>query len=120
MMKKYLKGAGAERELARMLKARAFSVVRSAGSGSSISTPDLIAIKRGRVLAFECKAWKTTPRLKKREYEEFLEWCEQAGAIGFLAWKNRKWLFLNIKNVKNRNIKENGMSFEDLMSVVDF
>jgi Holliday junction resolvase len=119
MVKKYLKGAEAERELAKMLKERSFSVLRAAGSGSSISTPDLVAIKRGRILAFECKAWKTVPKLKKKEYKDFLEWCERAGAMGFLAWKNRGWLFLNIKDVKDSNIKKDGMSFEDLMFVVD-
>ena len=119
MIKRYLKGAQAERDLAKLLKNRSFSVIRAAGSGSSISTPDLIAIKKGRILAFECKAWKTMPRLKKKEYKEFLKWCERAGAMGFLAWRKGKWLFMNIKNIKTSNIKKDGMTLKDLMFVVD-
>lgn len=119
MIKRYVKGAQAERDLAKLLKNRSFSVIRAAGSGSSISTPDLIAIKGGRILAFECKAWKTTPRLKKNEYKEFLEWCKRAGAMGFLAWKKKGWLFMNIKNLKKSNIKKDGISLKDLMFIVD-
>lgn len=119
MIKRYVKGAQAERNLANLLKDRSFSVIRAAGSGSSISVPDLIAIKKGRILAFECKAWKTVPRLGKKEYKDFLEWCEKAGAIGFLAWKDKEWLFLNIKNLKTTNIKKNGITLNDLMLVVN-
>jgi Holliday junction resolvase len=119
MIKRYVKGAQAERDLAKLLKNKSFSVIRAAGSGSSISTPDLIAIKRGRILAFECKAWKTVPRLKEKEYKDFLNWCKGAGAIGFLAWKNKDWLFMNIKDLKKSNIKKDGMSLKDLMFVVD-
>ncbi len=119
MVKKYEKGARAERELARILKKRFFAVVRSAGSGSSLSTPDLIAIKRGRILAFECKAWKRVPKLKPKEYSDLVEWCERAGAVGFLAWKNTKWLFLNIKNLKEGNIKKDGITVDELFRVFD-
>jgi len=119
MVKKYKKGARAERDLAKLLKNRSFSVIRAAGSGGSISVPDLIAIKKGRILAFECKAWKTVPRLKEREYKNFLDWCKGAGAIGFLAWKNKQWLFLNIKDLKKTNIKKDGISLNDLMFVVN-
>lgn len=119
MIKRYMKGAQAERNLANLLKNREFSVVRVAGSGSSISTPDIIAIKKGRIFAFECKAWKTTPKLRKKELKMFSEWCEKAGAIGFLAWKKKDWLFLNIKGLENSNIKKDGMSLRDLMFAID-
>ena len=78
-----------------------------------------VAIKKGRILAFECKAWKTVPRLKEKEYEDFLDWCDKAGAIGFLAWKNKEWLFLDIKKLKNTNIKKDGITLNDLMFVVN-
>jgi len=117
VVKKYSKGARAERELAKKLIEMGFAIVRSAGSGGSISIPDLVAIKSGRVLVFECKAWKTTPCLKKDEYKNFLEWCEKAGAVGFLAWKNNNWLFLNIKDIGKKSIRKDGVSFKDLMTV---
>ena len=120
MIKTYIKGAQAERDLAKKLKERGFSVIRAAGSGGNISTPDLVAIKDGRILAFECKAWKTKPRLKKGEYDEFIRWCKRANAIGFMAWKNgTDWLFLNSKKIKNSNIKEEGLSFNDLMFLIN-
>lgn len=119
MFKTYTKGARAERELCKELTKHGFGVIRAAGSGGNISTPDLVAIKKGRVLAFECKAWKTTPRLKPEEYKDFLEWCEKTGALGFLAWKNKEWKFLSIKDIPKNNIKENGISFRDLMFIVN-
>jgi len=119
MIKTYIKGAQAERNLAKKLKERGFSVIRAAGSGGTISTPDLVAIKDGRILAFECKAWKTKPRLKKEEYNEFVRWCNNSKAIGFMAWKNgRDWLFLNSKKIKNSDIRKEGITFNDLMFLI--
>ena len=119
MIKRYIKGAQAERELSKKLRELGFSVIRAAGSGGSISTPDLVAIKKGRVLAFECKAWKTTPRLKIEKYRQFSEWCEKAGAMGFLAWKNKGWKFLGIKDIPKTNIKKDGINFKDLMFIIN-
>jgi Holliday junction resolvase len=119
MIRRYVKGAQAERELSKKLKELGFSVIRAAGSGGTISTPDLVAIKKGRILAFECKAWKTTPRLKKDEYEDFKDWCEKADALGFLAWKNKGWTFLGVKDIPKTNINESGISFTDLMFIIN-
>lgn len=119
MIKTYIKGARAERDLAKRLKDMGFGVIRAAGSGGNVSIPDLVAIKRGRILAFECKAWKTKPKLKKEEYNEFIDWCKRSGAMGFLAWKNKGWLFLNIKDLKNHNIVTDGLSFNDLMFLIN-
>lgn len=119
MVRKYNKGARAERELCKKLDKLGFAVIRAAGSGGSISTPDIVGIKKGRVLAFECKAWKTTPRLGKKEYENFKEWCLMSGALGFLAWKNKGWKFLGLKDIPNTSIKKSGLSFKDLMFVIN-
>ena len=119
MIRRYVKGAAAERDLSKKLKEMGFAVIRAAGSGGSISTPDLVAIKRGRVLAFECKAWKTTPRLKKEEYEDFKDWCERAGAMGFMAWKNKEWKFLGVKDIPKTNINKDGINFKDLIFIIN-
>jgi len=119
MIKRYVKGAQAERDLSKKLKLLGYAVIRAAGSGGSISTPDLVAIKKGRILAFECKAWKTTPRLKKLEYQNFKEWCDISGAMGFLAWKNRKWIFLGVKDIPKSNINKDGIDFKDLMFIIN-
>lgn len=120
MKRRYDKGAIAERELARFFKSHSFQTLRSAGSGSKFSTPDLVAIKKGIILAFECKSWENKPRLKKDEYEEFRKWCERAGAIGFLAWRRGKnnWLFLDIKSYGKKDILKDGITLNDLLFVL--
>jgi Holliday junction resolvase len=119
MVRRYVKGARAERELGRKLEEMGFAIIRAAGSGGAISTPDLVAIKKGRVLAFECKAWKTTPHLKKQEYENFKKWCQMSGAMGFMAWKNRGWKFLSVKDIGEKNIRKDGINFKDLVFIIN-
>ncbi len=119
MVKRYNKGARAERELCRKLESCGFAMIRAAGSGGSISTPDVVAIKKGRVLAFECKAWKTVPRLGKKEYKNFKNWCDMSGAMGFLAWRNKNWKFLGVKDIPKTNVKKDGISFKDLVFIIN-
>src|SRR4030067_2163979 len=99
MIKTYTKGANAERELANIFKQRGFVVIRAAGSGGSISTPDLVVIKKGLILAFEIKSWSRKPSLKNEEMLDFKEWCEVAGCLGFFVWRRKggDWVFLVIK-----------------------
>ncbi|MEM5792854.1 MAG: hypothetical protein QXY45_00635 [Candidatus Aenigmatarchaeota archaeon] len=119
MIKRYVKGAQAERELAKKLKTLGFAVIRAAGSGGSLSIPDLVAIKKGRILAFECKAWKKKPRLKEEEYRDFKNWCLSAGAMGFIAWKNNGWKFLSVDDILTKNIEEDGINFNDLIFIIN-
>lgn len=113
---RYKKGANAERELAKLLKSHEFAVMRSAGSGGSISVPDIVGIKKNVIAAFECKTWKTKPRLKAEELKELKDWCSRANAYGFLAWRSRGvWLFLNVDEIQTKDIKENGMKFKELL-----
>ncbi len=103
---KYKKGANAERELAKMLKEMGFGVIRAAKSGGKISTPDVVAAKKGKILAIECKTWNRKPSLKKEEMKELLEWAKRAGAQAILAWRKRgKWFFYELKKVEK--IEEN-------------
>ncbi len=94
----YKKGAKAERELAEILWRKGYAVVRSAGSGNSYS-PDIIAIKEGKVIAFECKAWrKDVVVIPNHQMEKMLEWKRRSGAELFLAWKYpyKGWFFVPI------------------------
>jgi Holliday junction resolvase len=117
---RYRKGANAERELAKMLKSCGFAVIRAARSGGSISVPDVVGIKKNVVCGFECKTWKTEPKLKREEFNELKGWCTKANAYGFLAWRSRgKWLFLNIDDLQTKNIKNNGIGFKKLMKLLN-
>jgi len=114
---RYAKGANAERELSRILKGYGFGVIRSARSGGSISIPDIVGIKNGIVLAFECKTWERKPSLRKDEFDEFLDWCKRTSSHGYLAWRKRaKWLFLNIKELENKDILKDGVDLEKLLN----
>ena len=121
MINRYTKGAGAERELANIFKKKGFAVMRAAGSGGSISTPDLLAIKKGKILAFEIKSWSTKPSLRKEEMESFKDWCKISGALGFFVWRRKKndWVFLDIKRYKG-GVISGGVSLEDFLFNVDF
>ena len=97
-MTRYAKGADAERELIHLLFDKGFSVVRVAGSGkTALPAPDLIALHKGRILAFECKAWASgSIHIPVSQMQELLSWCDRAGAEIFLAWKypHKGWFFL--------------------------
>jgi len=94
----YRKGANAERELVHALFDRGFSVIRTAGSGkTSLPAPDLIAMRPGRHLAFECKAWAAgNLSIPIASMEEFMGWCDRAGVTAFVGWKipRQGWVFL--------------------------
>jgi len=106
-MPSYAKGSAGERELAHILNSRGFSVMRAPSSGGAIYPLDIVAIKKGVVLAFEIKTWNRKPYLEAAQVNAFREWCERAGAMGFLGWRGRgKWSFLRLEDVLNSNYKD--------------
>lgn len=103
-MKAYLKGVRGERELLHFLNSKGFAVSRVPSSGGYLSPIDIIAIKKGLIIAIESKAHTKKPRLERKKLKRFKEWCERAGAIGFLAWRNSgKWLFLRLSDAESGN-----------------
>lgn len=87
----YVKGRAFEYRVRDYLKKKGFFVVRQARS----AFPDLIALKKSRVVFVECKV---DGRLSKREREELLAILAFAGGEGFLALrKGRKLLFRSVK-----------------------
>lgn len=104
---KYQKGANAERELIKALWGAGFSVVRTAGSGSTpLPAPDLVALSKEKKIAFECKAWDAAYlNLSIVQMEEGLEWARRAGAEFFVVWKvSRKgFLFLHPNEFSRTN-----------------
>lgn len=97
-MANYRKGANAERELIHAIWQAGFAVSRVAGSGSSsLPSPDIIALKGLKRLAFECKAWDAAYlSLEIEKMEAQIEWCERAQAECWIGWKipRQGWLFL--------------------------
>jgi Holliday junction resolvase len=120
-VKTYAKGSRNERELLYILHSRGFSCMRAASSGGFFSPVDVVAIKKGLVLGLECKAWSRMPRLEKRKARAFIDWCERAGALGFLAWRTTgRWLFLDAKNLGSGDYSEgNWLGMEDFFGIVD-
>ena len=121
-MKTYAKGARSERELLHFLNNKGFACIRAPSSGGDMSPVDIIALKKSKPFAFEIKAWATKPKLEKKQLQRFTEWCNRAGAIGFLAWYNENtWKFLPIKDAENNNYDdENWLTHDNLLSVIDF
>ena len=109
-----------ERELLHYLNDRGFSVCRIPSSGNYITPVDIIAMKNGNVVCFECKAWSKKPRLSKPKREMMVNWCNRAGARSFLAWRTRgKWLFLRMEDVERGNYAdENWLEMENLLSLL--
>ncbi|MEK6970536.1 MAG: Holliday junction resolvase Hjc [archaeon] len=99
-MTHYNKGANAERELLQSLYEAGFAVCRAAGSGKgkdTIPTPDAIALRGGKIYAFECKAWKAgSLHISHQQMNDLEQWSALAGAELVIAWKipRKGWRFL--------------------------
>ena len=103
----YRNGVLYEREMLHFLNSKGFAVSRVPSSGGYLSPIDIIAIKRGLILSFECKNYSKKPRLEKNQLRRFKDWCDRAGAIGFLAWRNSgQWLFLKISDAEAGNYED--------------
>ena len=104
-MSHYNKGASAERELIKTLFNQGFAVLRVAGSGvSPLPSPDVVALKDGRILAFECKAWKGKHlAIETKTFNDEVQWARTAGAHFFVAWKipREGWLFITPESFHN-------------------
>ncbi len=91
-------------------------MVRSAGSGKSVS-PDLLAIRRGMAVGFECKAVdKEVLYLRQEQVEKLEEWKERAGVPVLIAWKRKGlWRFIPLaQKVSWSEAERSGMTQEDL------
>jgi len=104
-MAHYNKGANAERELIHTLSDLGFAVLRVAGSGvSPLPSPDVVALKSGRIIAIECKAWKgeylAIPIIT---FNDEVNWAKTAGAEFFIGWKipREGWLFIRAESFHN-------------------
>lgn len=104
-MRPYQKGAKAERELAKKLWALGFAVVRSpasgGGRGGSRSAPDLVAVRKGKVLAIEVKSVEPgePAKLSPKQVVKLLLWASRAWAEPYVAVKvggGGGWRFVSL------------------------
>lgn len=101
-MRTYSKGARTERELLALLQGHRYSVMRAAGSGVSSVAPDIIAIKEGDGLAFECKAWeKSNVAIEIEKIEMLMEWERNTHMHTFIAWRmnGEGWFFIKLNEM---------------------
>jgi Holliday junction resolvase len=103
---RYSKGARSERELLNDLHLKGYSVIRSAGSGVNSLSPDLVAIKNGRGLAFECKAWdRDNLAIENDQFKGLVDWQQNTGMDTFVAWRmnGTGWFFIKLEELKHNN-----------------
>jgi holliday junction resolvase Hjr len=123
------KGSRLERELLRLFWEDRWFCTRMAGSGSMpLPCPDLLAGKKGRVLALECKGGKGDKRryITKEQIEELKEFSKGFGAEAWVAvrFDGLPWAFLEIKHLGKGNnyhvdrklAEKKGISFSSLIS----
>lgn len=134
-MRPYHKGARAERELAKKLWSLGFAVVRSpasgGGRGGSRSAPDLVAAKKGKVLAIEVKAVEPgePAKLTPKQVMKLLIWASRAWAETYVAVKvgnGGGWRFVGLGAVEKTGSSyvvkpeayEKGLTLEELAKKV--
>ena len=104
-MQRYSKGARGERELLNWLHDRGYSVIRSAGSGVNSISPDIVAIKSAKGLAFECKAWdRSSLSIEIEKFEFLTEWERNTGMQTFIAWRmnGTGWFFIKLSEMNKK------------------
>lgn len=102
MLKAYKKGYRNERNLVHTLSKMGYMVVRTPRSGRiGLASPDIIALKDGKVVVIECKAREKAFKVDAEQLDELRQW-QQAGARAYVAWKTSRkdWIFMNLADVK--------------------
>ncbi len=118
-MTRYSKGARSERELLNDMHSRGYSVMRSAGSGINTLSPDIIALRNGRGIAFECKAWdRDSLSIENSRFQGLLDWQSNTGMDTFVAWRmnGSGWLFIRLEEMK-RNPKTRTISKKSAIGI---
>lgn len=104
MLKSYAKGYRAEYELVYKLSRMGYMVVRTPRSGSiGLASPDIIAIKKGKIIVIEVKSRKSAFSVHEGQLKELEEWVQKGGAIAYVGCKiaRKGWYFIKLDDVKN-------------------
>ena len=124
-----IKGSKAERELFHMLWDNGWSVVRSAGSGSTqLPAPDLVAGNTSRFIAIECKSIKNDRKyFYPDEVDQLRIFSTRFGAEPWIGVRFDKigWYFVHLDNLEKSTgesffvslafAQEKGLKFEELI-----
>lgn len=126
------KGIREERELIHRLNSLGFAVLRAPASGSKtkLDRPDILAGRKGFILAIEVKtSKKTTLYIKKESVNQLIRFSSRFGAKPYIAIKFKRrdldWLLVEpenlIKTVKGykvtlNHVKSKGKSLESIVT----
>ena len=101
------KGSRTERELLKLFWDNNYWCIRVAGSGSMpLPCPDLLAGKKGKSIAVECKSSKSNRAIISQEQvEELKEFAKGFGAQSWIGVRFDKtaWHFIEPKQLKKGN-----------------
>ena len=127
---KRLRGFQAERDLVKLLWKLGFAVIRAPASGSKVKRaiyPDVVAIRKGKVLVFEVKRRSelSTIYVPKEQVEKLKVFSERAGGEAFIAIKipGRDWIFIELKDMEeldnkfriNKEVLSKGLTIYDII-----
>lgn len=127
MPKSYRKGYTAELSLTHTLASLGFMAIRAPRSGRiGLPSPDIVAIKNGKIFVIECKAREGAFSVEKDQLEQLRSW-QNHGAVALLAWKqsHKGWTFLHLSdvsansgNIGKKFAAEKGFDFEKLHELI--
>jgi len=108
------RGTNFERTLVKLFWENGFASLRVAGSGSApLSLPDIIAIKKGRIIAIECKTCSNDSfYLKNKDIDQLDEFREVSGCEAYVAVKFQriKPKVFPLDLIKGKKISKNDTS----------
>ncbi len=110
----YKKGARAERELIAYFSEHGFEVIRAAGSGVNSLSPDLLAFRRGKQYAIECKSWdRGSLSFEKEKVAHMKKWEDVTGITYFVGWRGSRdgWYIFPV-----HSLEEQGKTFTITLS----
>ena len=73
--------------------------MRAAGSGVNSLSPDLLAFKRGKQYAIECKSWDSgSLSFPKEKFAAMKKWEETTGITYLIGWRVSRdgWYFFPV------------------------
>ena len=109
-MTQYDKGASFERDVVRNFNELGWIAIRAAGSGiGNEIVPDVIAIKKGRIIAFQCKSTNKDKINITKAKEKIMKFCEITSAEPYIAVKflRKEPHFFDVRKTEKKTITLN-------------